>query len=103
MDERIICAAIWYKEQNTAMINPINVTSGVVICGHRHPHCIYTFKALTGKRSVTPECGDYIQGFLTNKNRFVDRYEAKKIAIEQNQIINNNIDINSGLFSEDIY
>ncbi len=74
--ERLICSAIWYKEQPTAKILPTNVTVGVVVCGHRHPHCIHTFVALTGKRSVLPECGEYEQGFLTDTNRFVDRKEG---------------------------
>lgn len=97
--ETILCAAIWYKEQNTANFLPVNVDKGVVICGHRHPNCIASFVALTGKRSVTPECGEYVQGFLTNKNRFVDREEAAKIALSAWQI-----DMpKQTLFSEDLY
>ncbi len=101
MEEKIICSAIWYKEQPTAIYKPTNVDVGVVVCGHRHPHCIHTFIALTGKRSIKPECGEYIQGFLTNLNRFVDRFEALEIAKKQNQIINPNV--GNQLYSEDIY
>ena len=97
--EAIICAAIWYKEQPTAKIQPINVDRGVVVCGHRHPHCIHVFVALTGKRSVTTECGEYEQGFLTNKNRFVDRYEGGRIAFAAGQTK----ELKNFLFSEDIY
>jgi hypothetical protein len=62
--------------------------------------------AITGLRSVKPEVGEYIQGFLTDKNRFVDRQEAYKIAFEQNQIIgpNKGYETNCvGLTSEDLY
>lgn len=51
-------------------------------------------------------CGKEEQGFLTSKHRFVDRYEAWKIATEQNQIVrlvggNNK---NGGcLYSENLY
>jgi len=97
--ETILCAAIWYKEQNTAAHLPTNVDKGIVICGHRHPHCIATFVSLTGKRSVTPECGEYEQGFLTSNNRFVSREEAAKIAFTTWQI-----DMpKQTLYSEDLY
>lgn len=99
MTEIIICAAIWYKEQPTAKLLPTNCDTGVVVCGHRHPHCIYTFTALTGKRSVLPECGEYVQGFLTNLNRFVDREEASDIAF----IANQTKELKETLFSEDLY
>ncbi len=101
--EIILCSAIWYKEQPTAIFLPVNVTVGVVVCGHRHPHCIHTFIALTGKRSVTPECGEYVQGFLTNKNRFVDRYEGLEIALAANQIKDIKDVRGTRLHSEDLY
>lgn len=102
--ERIICSAIWYQELTTSHYLPTNVDKGVVVCGHRHVHCIHTMVSLTGKRSVDSECGEYIQGFLTDKNRFVDRKEALKIAKEKNQIIHNiSLDMGIGLASEDIY
>jgi hypothetical protein len=101
--EKILCAAIWYKEQPTAKILPTNVDKGVVVCGHRHPHCIHTFVALTGKRSVLTECGDYTQGFLTDINRFVDRSEGLRIAINADQLLQAPGLGKSILFSEDIY
>lgn len=106
MKEYILCAAIWYKEQPTAKLLPTNIDTGVCISGHRHAHCIYTFVALTGKRSVIPECGDYVQGFITNTNRFVNRKEAYKIAFESDQIIGPNkgyAENEIGLTSEDLY
>lgn len=101
--EKIICSAIWYKEQETAKILPTNITVGIVVCGHRHPHCIYTFVALTGKRSVLPECGEYEQGFLTDTNRFVDRKEGWQIAHAAGQILDYSRTRENYLFSEDIY
>ncbi len=103
MKERVLCAAIWYKDMPKANILPKNITEGVVVCGHRHGHCIATFVALTEKRSVTPEAGQYTQGFLTNTGRFVDRKEALRIAIEVNQIINMSDTNGTELFSEDLY
>ncbi len=104
--EIILCAAIWYKEQPTPKIQVSNIENGLVLCGHRHGHIIHQFVALTGKRSVLPECGEYEQGFLTDKNRFVSRKEAYAIAFKNNQIIGPNKGYATneiGLTSEDLY
>ena len=107
MEERIICSAIWYQElplkkKGMPNQNPINVDRGAVFCGHRHPHCMYTMIAVTGLRSVEPVCGKYVQGFLTNLNRFVDRKEGAKIALASGQIKKLNYSKTS-LYSEDLY
>lgn len=107
--ERILCAAIWYKELPlinddipSNLLRPVNCTTGIVFCGFRHPHCMYQMVAITGTRSVKPECGDYSQGFLTSKNRFVNRKEAAIIAIACGQIIKTEYE-EGVLFSEDLY
>ena len=61
---------------------PINCDRGVVILGYRHDNCIDQLRTLTGLRSVVNgknSVGNYIQGFLTSTNRFVDRKEAADI------------------------
>jgi hypothetical protein len=100
-DEKIVCAAIWYKEQTTAKILPNNIKEGIVVGGLRHSYCIATFVALTGKRSVLPECGEYVQGFLTTKDRFVDRNEAMGIAKASGQVTSKQSF--EELYSEDLY
>lgn len=101
-NEYILCAAIWYKEQPTAKHNVNNITQGLVLCGHRHPHIISAFVALTGKRSVTPECGEYEQGFITSQNRFVNRKEAFEIACNNHQLGKTYAN-QTELYSEDLY
>jgi hypothetical protein len=96
---RILCAAIWFIEQQTAISNPIGVTTGMVLCGHSHVHCRDQFIALTGKYMVIPQCGKYIQGFLTSDNRFVTRQEAATIAWVAGQIDSPR----TILYSEDLY
>ena len=100
--EYIICAAIWYKEQAQLpnVYNPKNITTGVVLCGHRHNYIIGQCIGLLGKKQF--EMGEYIQGFLTSKNRFLDREEAAKLAIECGQIKELQYS-DCELFSEDIY
>ena len=106
MKEQILCAAIWYKELPTQRLLPKNIDKGIVVCGHRHGHCIDIMKMLSGLRTVTfsPDgVGEHEQGFLTNTNRFVDREEAYIIAEKANQI-NDRVRGSAGtLYSEDLY
>jgi hypothetical protein len=108
MTERIICAAVWYKDLNGVVPDipkesylPRNVDSGIVFAGHRHHQCIYTKCTLTGLRDS--ESGESVQGFLTSMNRFVGREEALEIALRENQVIDLNNIRGSRLFSEDLY
>ena len=82
--EKVLCSAIWYKDLPTPVYKPINIDRGIVFCGLRHAHCLYQMVAMTGKRQC--EVGEEVQGFLTDKNRFVDRKEAAKIALEAKQV-----------------
>jgi hypothetical protein len=109
MEEKILCAAIWYldiplkKEIPNTMLRPTNVDCGVVFCGHRHPHCMYTMVAVTGFRSVEiadDGVGREVQGFLTNKNRFVDRQEGAAIFIADGGKLKYSTNT---LYSEDLY
>jgi hypothetical protein len=99
MQERIICAAIWYKNLKDAIHRPVNLESGVCVSGLNHAQCIHITNSLLGTKLF--EQGEHIQGFLTSLNRFVDRKEGLKIAIEQNQIIFKHGSENI-LFSEDL-
>ena len=108
MEEKILCAAIWYKEfplvDNeipSSLLRPINCDRGIVFSGHRHPHCLYQQVAITGKPQY--QAGEEIQGFLTNKNRFVDRVEGLKIALASNQVLDLNDVRGNVLYSEDLY
>ena len=105
--EKILCSAIWYKDLpmiRAEILNgfrPRNIDVGIVFSGYRHPHCLYQMVAVTGLRSC--EAGEHEEGFLTNKNRFVDRKEAMQIAIAANQLIKRDGQNNHTLYSEDLY
>lgn len=105
--ERILCAAVWYKNFPIkifidANVRPYNINEGIVFCGHRHPHCIYTAASISGLAQHELTWKD---GFLTNCNRFVDRIEAAELAwnagqLEKKPMLNEKwIEI----FSEDLY
>jgi hypothetical protein len=105
--EYITCAAIWYKDLPTQTFPPKNIDKGIVVCGHRHNHCIDIMRSLAQLRTVqfSPDgVGESIQGFMTSKNRFVDRQEAMGIAKTTGQVDETNLgNPMIGLFSEDIY
>lgn len=107
--EYILCAANWYTELKlmkddfpNTHLRPVNCKKGIVFCAKNHLQCMYQMIAMTGKNQN--EAGKEITGFLTNKNRFVNRKEAMKIAIEAYQVNKRDL-FNSkiGLFSEDLY
>ena len=105
--EYILCAAVWYKDLpmkrpevlDNRGFRPYNVDRGVVVSGWRHGNCIYQMVAITGLRSIPAEAGEEIQGFLTSKNRFVDRKEAGEIAFANGQTD----ELKTTLYSEDLY
>lgn len=108
MKEYILCSAVWYdnfplkKEEvlRTRGFSPYNVDRGIVFCGWRHANCIYQAVAIT--KQPSHELGEVEQGFLTSKNRFVDRKEAWNIAKQADQIIK----VSGGegtLYSEDLW
>lgn len=105
-NERILCAANYYDDGKTYVHNCKNIKTGFVVTGHRHHNCIFTFSQIVGfpysdegRKLQDKE----VEGFLTNKNRFVDRYEAFEIANRENQILNINNCRGNRLFSEDLY
>ena len=107
--EWILCAAIWYQDGTEAPRGMIaqNIDSGVVIGQWRHANCIniratnpiWNKKALAERANrekegkpmmVSNEKPDieygYVDGFLTSRGRFVDRWQAAKIAFECGQL-----------------
>jgi hypothetical protein len=100
-NEFILCAAVWFPVKLKFEFQPDDVETGLVICGLRHGNC-FAMKALLCDslrdiiKHVPPK-----QGFLTNKNRFVDRFEAARIAKAANQA--KDIQLGDELVSEDLW
>lgn len=97
-NEYILCAAIWYRDGKQYSHQPKNIDSGYVMCGRRHHNIIALSYGLTG---IPTRCETSTQGFLTNKDRFVDRIEANRIAIAAKQCFGNTD--GDELISEDLY
>jgi hypothetical protein len=98
--EHILCAAIHGDDGRHYRQQPKNIESGMVICGHRHSHCIEVFVfAFRGATLTEATRSARRQGFLTSFNRFVEREEAARIAVAALQV---SIDCER-LYSEDLY
>jgi hypothetical protein len=96
--EYLLCSAIWFDDGiDTYVHQPRNVKTGFVVCGRRHHNC-FTIKAML-QGAGRKDYKDEVQGFLTNKDRFVDRYEAAKIAFVSGQIK----EATERLYSEDVW
>lgn len=70
--EFILCSAIMWGD--------------IMVTGYRHGDCYKTLDALVEDIPERTYPGREHQGFLTSKNRYVDRKEGWKIADENNQI-----------------
>ena len=98
--EYILCSAIHFNDGIEHVHQPENIKSGYVVCGQRHHNCYMTVSIL-GNGAIMQEEDD-VQGFLTDRNRFVDRKEGAKIAINARQV--DRLDNpRIGLFSEDLW
>lgn len=88
--EIVICSAIYLIE-------------GLIIRGHRHSDCYRNLEIRSGRR-ISNHGKEIIEGFITSKNRFVDRKEARLIQ-EEAGIKSVSKDGYHGdiLFSEDLY
>lgn len=113
IEEKILCSAIYYDDKQKRNNLPSNTDTGLVFCGLRHSNCITLMKAMyyddftqcescdTRRKEVLP---DHTQGFLTNKNRFLNRTESYLLAVDSKQIK----DFKKGykqkeLYSEDLW
>ena len=99
LPEHVLCSAIWYDDGLTRVHLPENVPSGIVACGLRHANCYTVLITLFPDRSYLSRCK---QGFLTSKNRFVDRTEAWAIALAAGQVEPEDWE-GSQLFSENLW
>ena len=99
IEEKIVCSAI--------KITNVNEIYDDIYLGLRHNDC---YRAIVDRRLLMEASDEWrikcnqnaLQGFLTTKNRFVDREEAMKIARVQGQVI---AEFGNGtkLYSEGLY
>ena len=71
----------------------------IIMTGVRHANILYDMHTL----GIKYDKQRYYQGFPTNDGEFVNRYEAKLIAIEAKQLIVPIEETYAELFSEDVW
>jgi len=97
LPEKIMCAAIHYDDGNKYKHQPKNIEIGIVVCGRRHHNCIATASQLAKIRAV----GEHVtQGFLTTKDRFLNREESYNLALSQGLVKESD---NKTLISEELW
>jgi len=79
--EYVMCAAIWVDDDTEYHNQPYNIPIGVVYCGWRHPCVMYQYRSTFPVATVKE-----VQGFLTTKNRFLNRAEALILVLENGQL-----------------
>jgi len=96
--EYIMCAANWIDDGKHYTHKPFNISTGVVISGWRH----YQINEISNVLFPTWIYGKHTtQGFLTNKNRFLNREDSLKL-VKQNGQLTKPL-IGSVLTSEDLW
>ncbi len=100
--ERVVCASVWYDDGKKHQGQPFGIDSGFVVSGFRHGNCYVTLMdIICNKWGEERRNGKTVEGFLTTKNRFVDKKEAWKIAVKAKQVSRESM--RSFLLSEDLY
>lgn len=95
--EYILCSAIHFDD-NEYHTHQEQYGTGFLISGYRH-HNIIAIKSLLRSDIKYVET----QGFLTSKDRFVDRKEGMQIALKAGQVLENSTINRYNLFSEDLF
>jgi hypothetical protein len=103
--EYILCAANHYDDGEKYDHQPRNITQGFVVAGRRHHNCITTFAIMA--RWKDPEKMQRVpcvQGFLTSKDRFLNRVEARQLAISCGQLTGeDDRNVHGIIMSEDLW
>ena len=102
--EKIICAAIHYHDGINHPHQPINISTGFIVCGRGHHNCVATVSVLTSVSAAgLLRKMDKTEGFLTDTNRFLNREMARAVAFEAGQLAGKDVQSKTKLYSEDLY
>ncbi len=76
--EEVYNQAIDNMDKEVCIVAAVRSTTGKIYRGHRHSDCI---KAITSRHFI-PDTSPLSQGFITSKNRYVDRAEGYELQIK---------------------
>ena len=95
----IVCSAIWLRSVESFSSTIGSVPNGIVFPGLKHRDCMSLIDSLIPKE-LLPEF-EFVEGFLTSENKFVNRVGARFIAKRSGQITqeqyNETTELNSDL------
>jgi hypothetical protein len=92
------------QEQEICICSAVIAEDGRIFRGHRHHHCIWILEDLDLKLKYGPS--NETQGFITSRNRYVNRLEAFQLQKAAGIPSANKTGYREGLqelFSEDLY
>jgi hypothetical protein len=95
--EYVMCAANHLNDGEDYHFQPYNIDKGIVFCGWRHSCIMQQYS----KGYWVDFKDTEVQGFLTNKNRFLTRKQALELVRENGQLIGKLI--GGVLTSEDLW
>ena len=96
--EYVMCSANYYDDGKDHHFQPYNIDKGFVVCGWRHACCGMSYMAANKDADRWDDC---VQGFLTTKNRFLNRDEALELVKNNGQLTKPLL--GSELTSEDLW
>ena len=92
------------QEREICICAAIRLPSGRIVRGHRHPHCLEAAGGMSYKDTTAEQIRLAEQGFVTSRNRFVDRVEGRRLqeaaGVPSAALGGYRLDM---LFSEDLY
>lgn len=88
---RLVSSAIKFQNTNSEYFD--------VMCGKRHSDILHRMFLMR----IDYDRNTAVQGFMTDTNQFVDRYEAMELAYDAGQIDEKTYDSCRQLFSEDVW
>jgi len=89
------------EEKEICICAAVITEDGIIVQGHRHCDCIHTIRRMRKK----PKSDSLSQGFITSKNRYVNRIQGYKLQVKAGikSIDKKHPYLNGELYSEDLY
>ena len=88
---QLVSSAIKFQNTNSEYFD--------VMCGKRHADILHRMFLMR----INYDRNTAVQGFMTDTNQFVDRYDAMEIAYNAKQIDEKTYNPSQQLFSEDVW
>ncbi len=89
-----------FKDKEICICAAVKASNGMIVIGHRHGHAIRIIGETPG---LEYEQSKKSQGFITSRNRYVDREEGLQLQLEAGIKSKSSMGYTNELYSEDLY